>query len=316
MARHLSAKMNDIVSKARALSSRRELHDKFMYVRNTACRLHHSKTPSLLIKLDIAKAFDTVHGDYMLDLLQHLGFPQRWRALLMTLFSTASSRIILNGIPGKNILHGCNLRQGDPLSPLLFDNAIDPLQRLLEKAADSGLLSAIPGGIQGHRVSLYADGAAIILSPTMHDVEGLVSILQNFGEVCGLVTNATKSSISPIQCANINLEEILTNFPATMTPFPIKYPGLPLSLGRLRRVDLQPYIHKAVARLNPWKGKFLNRDGCMALVKSVLSSMPIFLLTALNANKIARGQVIYLGKGIGSAVRLHSARGWNRIFLS
>jgi hypothetical protein len=140
MARHLSAKMNDIVSKARALSSRQELHDKFMYVRNTACRLHHSKTPSLLIKLDIAKAFDTVHGDYMLDLLQHLGFPQRWRALLTTLFSTASSRIILNGIPGKDILHGHGLRQGDHLSPLLFDIAIDPLQRLLEKATESGLL--------------------------------------------------------------------------------------------------------------------------------------------------------------------------------
>jgi hypothetical protein len=61
--------------------------------------------------------------------------------------------------------------------------------------------------------------------------------------------------------------------------------GLPLSLGRLRPLDLQPYIDKAVARLNPWKGKFLNRAGCTALVKSVLSSMPIFLLTALKADK-------------------------------
>ena len=99
------------------------------------------------------------------------------------------------------------------------------------------------------------------------------------------MTNVTKSSIAPIQCANINLEEILANFPATTTPFPIKYLGLPLSLGRLRRVDLQPYIAKAVARLSPWKGKFLNRAGCTALVKSVLSSMPIFLLTALKADK-------------------------------
>ena len=50
-------------------------------------------------------------------------------------------------------------------------------------------------------------------------------------------------------------------------------------------MDLQPYIDKAVARLSPWKGKFLNRAGCTALVKSVLSSMPIFLLTALKADK-------------------------------
>jgi hypothetical protein len=81
------------------------------------------------------------------------------------------------------------------------------------------------------------------------------------------------------------MEEILTDFPAATAPFPIKYLGLPLSLRRLRRADLQPYIDKAVSRLNPWKGKFLNRAGCTALVKSVLSSMPIFLLAALKADK-------------------------------
>uniref|UniRef100_A0A453RS56 Reverse transcriptase domain-containing protein n=1 Tax=Aegilops tauschii subsp. strangulata TaxID=200361 RepID=A0A453RS56_AEGTS len=286
MARRLSPKMNDIVSCSQsAFIKSRTIHDNFLYVRNTARRLHRCKTPSLLIKLDIAKAFDTVRWDYMLDLLQCLGFPQRWRALLMTLFTTTSSRVFLNGMPGRDILHGRGFRQGDPLSPLLFDIAINPLQRLLEKATESGLLSAMPGGIQGPRVSLYADDAAIFLSPMAHDVEGLASILHSFGVVSGLVTNVIKSSIAPIQCANINLEEILANFPVTTTPFPIKYLGLPLSLGRLRRVDLQPYIDKAVARLSPWKGKFLNRAGCTALVKSVLPSMPIFLLTALKADK-------------------------------
>jgi retron-type reverse transcriptase len=128
MARRLSPKMDNIVSRSQsAFIKTRTIHDNFMYVRNTARRLHRSKTPSLLIKLDIAKAFDTVRWEYILELLQRLGFPQRWRALLVTLFSTASSRIIVNGIPGKDILHGRGLRQGNPLSPLLFDIAIDPL---------------------------------------------------------------------------------------------------------------------------------------------------------------------------------------------
>jgi hypothetical protein len=226
--------MNEIMSHSQsAFIKTRTIHDNFMYVRNTARLLHRRKVPALLIKLDIAKAFDTVRWDYLLDLMQRLGFPQRWRALMTTLLSTATSRVLLNGIPGKDILHGRGLRQGDPLSPLLFDIAIDPLQRLLEKATEAGLISAMPGGLQGPRVSLYADDAAIFLAPSAHDVAGLASILQHFGEVTGLVTNVAKSSIAPIQCAGINLEEVLANFPATTTPFPIKYLGLPISLGRL-----------------------------------------------------------------------------------
>jgi hypothetical protein len=200
MARRLSPKMNDIVSLSQsAFIKTRTIHDNFMYVRNTARQLHRNKTPALLIKLDIAKAFDTVRWDYILDLMQRLGFPQRWRALMTTLFSTASSRVILNGVPGKDILHGRGLRQGDPLSPLIFDIAIDPLQRILEMATTSGLLHAMPGSLQGPRVSLYADDAAIFLTPTAHDMSALASILQSFGEVTGLVTNVAKSSIAPIR---------------------------------------------------------------------------------------------------------------------
>jgi hypothetical protein len=213
--------MNEIVSRSQsAFIKTRTIHDNFMYVRNTARKLHRSKIPSLLIKLDIAKAFDSVRWDYMLDLLQRLGFPQRWRALLTTLFSTASSRVLLNGFPGKNIPHGRGLRQGDPLSLLLFDIAIDPLQKILEEATNSGFLHAMPGGLEGPRVSLYADDAAIFITPTIHDLSGLANILQQFGEVTGLVTNVAKSSIAPIQCADINLAEILIHFPAATATSP------------------------------------------------------------------------------------------------
>lgn len=276
---------------ARAFSSNRELSTTTSCTSGTPPAGYTAARPppclSSWTSQKLSTPFAGTHAcwDYMLDLLQRLGFPQRWRALLTTLFSTASSRFFLNGIPGRYIPHGRGLRQGDPLSPLLFDIAIDPLQRLLEQATESGLLSAMPGNLQGPRVSLYADDATIFLAPTTHDVEGLTSILQSFGEVSGLVTNVSKSSVAPIQCADINLDEVLANFPATTTPFPLKYLGLPISLGRLRRADLQPYIDKAVARLSPWKGKFLNRVGCTALVKSVLSSMPILLLTALKADK-------------------------------
>jgi hypothetical protein len=65
-------------------------------------------------------------------------------------------------------------------------------------------------------------------------------------------------------CDEIDLTSILAGFPVMLTQFPIKYLGLPLSLKRLRRVDLQAYINKAASRLNLWKAKFLNHAGCAA----------------------------------------------------
>lgn len=50
------------------------IHDNFLYVQNCVRSFHRRKTPALLLKLDIACAFDSVSWEYILELLQHLGF--------------------------------------------------------------------------------------------------------------------------------------------------------------------------------------------------------------------------------------------------
>jgi hypothetical protein len=50
-------------------------------------------------------------------------------------------RVLLNGIPNAPIKHGRGLQQGNPLSPLLFIIAMDPLQKLLDLATQKGYLS-------------------------------------------------------------------------------------------------------------------------------------------------------------------------------
>ena len=286
MARRLSPKMNNLVSHCQsAFIKNRSIHDNFMYVRNTVRSLHRARKPMLLVKLDIAKAFDSMRWDYLLDVMRRRGFPPRWRAWVSILFSTATSRVLLNGIPGLEIIHGRGLRQGDPLSPLLFDIGIDPLNRTLQMATEQGLLHPLPVHLATLRLSLYADDAAIFIAPTAHDITNLVTTLHSFGEATGLVTNFANSSISPIRCEDVDFAAALHGFPAVVAQFPIKYLGLPLAPGRLRRADVQPYIDKLASRLQPWKARFLNRAGCNALVKSVLSYMPIFLLTAIKADK-------------------------------
>ena len=128
LALRLAPHMSFIVSPTQsAFIKRRSIHDNYMAVRNAIRRYHNSKLPTIFLKLDIAKAFDSVRWEYLLTLLNKLGFPSRWQDWIAALLFTSSTRFLLNGIPNAPIKHGRGLRQGDPLSPLLFVIAMDPL---------------------------------------------------------------------------------------------------------------------------------------------------------------------------------------------
>jgi hypothetical protein len=124
----LAPYMNDLVSNAQsAFIKKRSIHDNFLYVKNLATRFNKIKTTTLLLKLDIRKAFDSISWEYMLDLLQQRGFPPRFWHWIAALFTSSTPRVLLNGIAGEPILHGRGLRQVGTLSPLLFVISINPL---------------------------------------------------------------------------------------------------------------------------------------------------------------------------------------------
>jgi hypothetical protein len=109
-----------------------------------------------------------------------------------TLLSSSTSRVLLNGVAGDPIKHGRGLRQGDPLSPLLFVMAIDPLHHILRKAIEQGHLHRLRGRVPTIRTSLFADDAAIFVTPNKNDIDFLAATLHHFGDVTGLLTNCAK----------------------------------------------------------------------------------------------------------------------------
>jgi hypothetical protein len=237
------------------------------------------------LKLDIAKAFDSIRWEYILTLLEHLGFPIRWRGWIATILSTSTSRVILNGVPNPPIWHGRGLRQSDPLSPLLFVISIDPLQRLLEVAIDLRMLTKLCGCSLDLCISMFADDATIFVTPTKGEVSMLARILELFGETTCLKTNFYKTTVAPIQCNIINLSDVLSGLPATRTSFPLKYLGLSLSMNRLKRADFQPWIDKVSAKLSTWSEKNLSTVGRLTPVNAVLASQVTYMLLALKPPK-------------------------------
>jgi mannosylglycoprotein endo-beta-mannosidase len=286
LASRLAPELQNLVSRAQsAFIKKRSIQDNFLYAQNLIRSLHRSKQQGLFLKLDIAKAFDSVRWDYLLEVLQQFGFGVKWRSWVSILLAASSSSVLLNGSRGPWFRHFTGLTQGDPLSLMLFILAMEPFQKMMAIAATDGLLSPLSSRGPSLRVSLYADDAAVFVKPIKTEIQVVANILQIFGHASGLNINRDKCVVYPIQCQDLSMEAIMEPFPCQISSFPSHYLGLPLHFRQLSRVQVQPRIDKVGNRLPMWKGRFLNKAARLKLINSVLSSIPTYFLTIFSLKK-------------------------------
>lgn len=101
------------------------------------------KCKGIILKLDFEKAYDSVNWHFLLILLYKMDFHDRWLNWIKTYLSSASTSIVVNGVPTKEFNPGRGLRQEDPLSPLLFLLVGEVLNRMIEKASSDGKIKGI-----------------------------------------------------------------------------------------------------------------------------------------------------------------------------
>jgi hypothetical protein len=116
------------------------------------------------LKLDFEKAFDTVEHSTIIQVMTHLGVPQRWILWVQSILSSSSSAVLLNGVPRKFFRCRRGVCQGDPLSPLLFVLAAELLQVIVNKAMSMDLLKQpLPQPNEDFPVVQYADDTVMLL---------------------------------------------------------------------------------------------------------------------------------------------------------
>ncbi|KAL0287479.1 UNVERIFIED_CONTAM: hypothetical protein Sradi_7124100 [Sesamum radiatum] len=155
----------------------------------------HRPDANVVFKLDMAKAYDRVSWEFVYQVLQRKGFPQRWIGLVANAISHCWFSVLVNGEHAGFFDSTRGLRQGDPLSPALFVLAADYLSRGLEQlfAAHPTMFYQAPSLIRVSHLA-YADDLMIFTTTCRQNMELLRDFLRAYERVSGQLINGSKSS--------------------------------------------------------------------------------------------------------------------------
>ncbi|XP_019431610.1 PREDICTED: uncharacterized protein LOC109338761 [Lupinus angustifolius] len=237
---------------------------------------HKSFGGNLAIKLDVRKAFDTMDWEFLLQTLQAFGFHDKFINWVNIILHSARLSINVNGQNVGFFKCSRGVRQGDPLSPLLFCLAEDVLSRGITSLVVSKKLSTIsgPNGIATPSHVLYADDILIFCKGAKRDLLHLRQLLDDYGQASGQIINPSKckfySNATPRKAANISS---YLGFNAGSLPF--TYLGVPLFKGKPRKIHLQPIADRILGKLAKWKGHSLSIMDRVELVKSVVTRIKL-----------------------------------------
>ncbi|GJT19195.1 RNA-directed DNA polymerase, eukaryota, reverse transcriptase zinc-binding domain protein [Tanacetum coccineum] len=115
------------------------------------------KKQSLIFKVDLEKAYDSVRWDFLDNVLKKFGFGNKWCDWIQTCLKSSRGSILINGSPTEEFQFCKGLKQGDPLSPFLFILIMESLHLSFQRVVDAGLFMGSKVGGSMSRVQAWKE---------------------------------------------------------------------------------------------------------------------------------------------------------------
>ncbi|CAN1334272.1 LINE-1 retrotransposable element ORF2 protein [Linum perenne] len=160
-------------------------------------KTHTGDQHLMALKIDMEKAYDRVEWPFLFAVMRGLGFAAPWVTLIQECLTSATMDILVNGDPKGFFSPTRGLRQGDPLSPLLFAICSEGLSRLLISATTSGVLYGIRINQRRPFIShlMFADDTILFLRVSDSYIDALLSLFDRYRRMSGQRVNLAKSAV-------------------------------------------------------------------------------------------------------------------------
>ena len=215
---------------------------------------HNNLKDLSLLFIDLAKAFDKVPHDLLWSKMSKMGFHKHFIDILKSLYKDAYVTVMVNGQQTRKIWIKSGVKQGCPLSPLLWALFISDIALMIEK---------FPYGVvlKGHRISglFFVDDLALV-GKSIQDLKEAESKCQYQFELNGLEINFAKSKV--LTRDNFNQDTLVWEFEGNLqAKFEVqeryKYLGVTIGMGTSAAQIFGFQRKTIVTRLKSFAGSIL-----------------------------------------------------------
>uniref|UniRef100_W5LWH6 Reverse transcriptase domain-containing protein n=1 Tax=Lepisosteus oculatus TaxID=7918 RepID=W5LWH6_LEPOC len=255
--------------------SGRKIRWNLQLIRDILAWVEDRSSPLMLVSLDQNKAFDRVNHDALWIILKKMGLKEKLISWIQILYAKVETRVCVNGRLGGAIPIKCGVRQGCPLSPLLYVLYIEPfLERIRRDPDISGVV--VPGskGLQA-KIAAYAEDITLFLS-TNESLRKVLEIVYYFAAGMGSMLNQSKSMIKYFGTWK-NRSDVVGGLTATAGP--VKVLRIQFHGENTARLNWEERLVKVKQKLGLWQKRSLTLLGKTLVIK--VDVMPLLFHLAV-----------------------------------
>jgi retron-type reverse transcriptase len=214
----------------------------------------------VLFKIDLEKAYEKVNWDFLQKTLRMKGFDPKWCEWIKKYIEKGSVGIRVNDDIGHYFQTEKGLRQGDLLSPILFNIVADMLAILIARAKEDGQVAGLIPHLVDVGVSIlqYANDTILFMEHDLQKALNMKLILCIFEKLSCLKINFHKSEIfffgKPVEVE----DEYKILFGCDIGTLPFRYLGIPIHFRKLKNGEWKPVEDHFEKKLSSWIGKMLS----------------------------------------------------------